>query len=103
VLVQPIQVGVEGVYHILEAFFAIVAIAEEDPVERTEDFGYFLGVHLTAHDRNQPLVVLDGVSELLLAYLRSYRVGTDHEHEDVGILYAGIYLREPFCGRWDVL
>ena len=84
---EPRQVGLERLDQLLERRVLVILVACQDPVRRVQLGIELLRLDVGAQDRDEPLVVLDRVADLLATDLRGgERRREDHDHR-LGGLY----------------
>ena len=81
----PFEVGVERLHEPIDARVE-VAVADRDPVADANPLGDLLVGNAAKRERDDALVQLDRMVDLLLAERRGDRVGADHEDESVAPL-----------------
>ena len=101
---NPLQVGPDRRDQLPEAGAEIVAAAQEDPVQPLQDlrrFGSALAgrVRIAPDDRNQALVVLDRVRDLVAADPGVEGIRAHYEHEGVRAFDRRMNLPQPVVGR----
>ena len=80
---RPLEVGVDRFDQPLDTLFEPAVVADRDPVADANSLRHVVGRHRPELERDDPLVQLDRVVDLLLAVLRGDGVGADHEDEAV--------------------
>jgi hypothetical protein len=98
---NPIEIWVHRGDQIFHALLKVNARLEVDPVQLAERFMNGVGRRLAAYDGNQPLVLGDGVIDLIRARARRRRIRADHEHECLGSSDGLPDLGHPLFGGQD--
>ena len=101
VLLQPVQVELDGGPDLGQSLFQVVCFENISPVESADLFLGILRGNIPEDDGNDALVVQYGAVHLHLADLRCDGVGADHKDERVGLLDPAEDLLEPVDGRRD--
>ena len=100
---HPIEVGVERQQQVLEAGVEVVVLAQPDPVQPCERGRYEDSIRVAPEDRQHPLVVRDGMCELMCADGRCGGIRAQDKDEGVGRIDRALDFAHPVGAWWNAL